>query len=699
MKNVLFLLALCSTLMLNAQVGEDEHAIAHQYIVMMKPGQDVMQLINEEPLLQTSKCLSKRMNIWLLQTVDGQAHTQLLDKLRSNKQVKLAQHNHSIEQRSLVPNDPYFNVQWDMMNDGTMTAAIAGADIQATDAWAINHDNVTANGDTVVIAIIDAKFDLSQEDINYFVNRNEIAGNGIDDDGNGYIDDVRGWSVGSNTDAIDATNSSANHSTHTAGIAAAIGENGKGIAGVCWGAKVMAVDYSSTQEANVVAAYDYVREMRLLHNATLGAKGAFVVATNSSFGVNNGMPANFPIWCAMYDSMGAVGILSSGATSNSNINVDEFGDIPTACPSKWLMTVNSTNREDGKHPSGYGKTTIDLGAPGQGVYSTYPNNIYQALTGTSMATPHVTGAVGMLYAAACNSLLDAYEEQPDSIALLIKQYILDGTEWLPGLNNLTVTGGRLNLYRAMENLSRYNCDSCNFTVSIDKLDIVCRGDSNGALMVNVSGSPSNYTFLWSNGSTNPELLNQAPGFYTVGVMDNTGCQRTWTAELHEVDSIRVNTITVLNGNPYNIVVSASAGNAKLEYSLDGATYQSNALFAVSEPGTYTVYIKTETGCVLQREVIIVATGIADAGNAKFSYSLYPNPASDVLNLNLELQQQGLYNISLSNVLGQQLAAQQVQLSAGIATHQLATDMLSNGAYYVTISQGSHSISRKFVVAR
>ena len=112
-----------------------------------------------------------------------------------------------------------------------------------------------------------------------------------------------------------------------------------------------------------------------------------------------------------------------------------------------------------------------------------------------------------------------------------------------------------------------------------------------------------------------------------------------------------------------------------------------------------VYIKTETGCVLQREVIIVATGIADAGNAKFSYSLYPNPASDVLNLNLELQQQGLYNISLSNVLGQQLAAQQVQLSAGIATHQLATDMLSNGAYYVTISQGSHSISRKFVVAR
>jgi hypothetical protein len=218
-------------------------------------------------------------------------------------------------------------------------------------------------------------------------------------------------------------------------------------------------------------------------------------------------------------------------------------------------------------------------------------------------------------------------------------------------------------------------------------------------MVNVSGSPSNYTFLWSNGSTNPELLNQAPGFYTVGVMDNTGCQRTWTAELHEVDSIRVNTITVLNGNPYNIVISASAGNAKLEYSLDGATYQSNALFAVTEPGVYTVYIKTETGCVLQREVTIVATGIADAGNAKFSYNLYPNPTTDVLNLNLELQQAGLYTISLSNVVGQQLAAQQVQLSAGIATHQLATYMLSNGAYYVTISQGNHSITHKFVVAR
>lgn len=699
MKNVLLLLALCCTLWLNAQVGDDEHAIAHQYIVMMKPGQDVMQLVKDEPLLQTSKCLSKRMNIWLLQTVDGKAHGQLLNELRNNKLVKLAQHNHTVEQRSLVPNDPYFNVQWDMMNDGTMTSSTVGADIQATDAWAINNDNVTANGDTIVIAIIDAKFDLNQEDITYFVNRNEIPSNGIDDDGNGYIDDVRGWSVNTNTDAIHTSNSSANHSTHTAGIAAAKGNNGKGIAGVCWGAQVMAIDYADTQEANVVAAYDYAREMRLLHNATLGAKGAFVVATNSSFGVNNGIPANFPIWCAMYDSMGAVGILSAGATSNSNTNVDEFGDMPTACPSKWLMTVNSTNRQDGKHPSGYGKNTIDLGAPGQGVYSTYPNNVYQALTGTSMATPHVTGAIGMLYAAACNSLIDAYEEQPDSIALLIKQYILDGAEWLPGLNNLTVTGGRLNLYRAMENLSRYNCDSCNFTVSIDKLDIVCRGDSNGALMVNVSDSPSSYTFLWSNGSTNPELLNQAPGFYTVGVMDNTGCQRTWSAELHEVDSIRVNSITVLSGNPYNIVISASAGNAKLEYSLDGATYQSNALFAVTESGTYTVYIKTETGCVLQRQVTVVATGIANAGNAKFSYSLYPNPTADVLNLSLELQHTGVYDIAVSNVVGQQLMQQQVQLNAGIANHTIATSALSNGVYYITIQQGNNSISRKFVVAR
>lgn len=699
MKNLLLLIGICCTMWLRAQVADDANTIAHQYIVMMKPGQDVMQIVKDEPQLKTNKCLSKRMNIWLLETVDGKANEKLLYALRSNKAVNLAQFNHSIEQRALVPSDPYFNVQWDMLNDGSMTGAVAGADIQATEAWEINHDNVTANGDTIVIAIIDAKFDLNHEDINFFVNRNEVPNNGIDDDGNGYIDDARGWNVGTGTDAVYSNTSSANHSTHTAGTAAAIGNNGKGIAGVCWGANIMAIDYQDTQEANVVAAYDYVREMRLLYNATFGTKGAFVVATNSSFGVNNGQPADYPIWCAMYDSMGAVGILSAGATSNSNTDVDAFGDIPTACPSQWLITVNNTTRSDAKNTSGYGKTTIDLGAPGQGIYSSFPNNAYSALTGTSMATPHVTGAIGMLYAAACKGLLDAYIEQPDSIALLIKQYILDGTEWLSSMNNLTTTDGRLNLYRAMENLKRFNCDSCNFDIDIQKVDIVCKGDSNGAMSVSVPGNINNYNYLWNTGNTGVEILNQPEGFYSVSVTDQNGCRRVWTEELHDPDSIRVNSVLVIGGNVSNIVISASAGNGQLEYSIDGVNYQENPLFGAGNPGTYTVYIKTESGCIVQRQVTVGPVGIAPANDLQFGYTVYPNPTADVLNLNLELQQAGEYEIAISNVIGQRLYHTQTQLSAGLMTHTIHTDTLSNGVYYVTISQNNKALSRKFVIAR
>ena len=161
------------------------------------------------------------------------------------------------------------------------------------------------------------------------------------------------------------------------------------------------------------------------------------------------MPSNFPLWCAYYDSLGVEGILSAAATMNNNSNVDVTSDIPTACPSDFMIAVTNTTRNDIRNTaSSSGLTTIDLGAPGTSILSTNPSNAYGTSTGTSMATPHVAGSVGLMYAAAHPSLIALAKTNPDSIALLFKQIMLANVDTLTGIGlDSTVSKGRLNLYK------------------------------------------------------------------------------------------------------------------------------------------------------------------------------------------------------------------------------------------------------------
>ncbi len=629
-----FLLLILSPVKSFSQFEEPDNRILNEFIVMLQPVHSIENILSEIPSLKVKKCLSPRMNIYLLERNSTTSADEFLFSLRSNKHIKLAQFNHrGVENRSLIPNDSFFNRQWNMLNTG-QSGGIAGADIEATEAWDINNDNITADDDTVVVAIIDGLFDINHPDLNFFVNNNEVPGNGIDDDGNFYIDDVKGWNIATNSGNVFGLDP---HSTHVAGIAAAKGNDSTGVAGVCWGAKILPVNRASNIESDVVAAYDYVRSMRLLYNSTFGTKGAFVVSANSSFGVNNGNPVDYPLWCAMYDSMGAVGILSIGATANSNVNVDITHDMPTECPSKWLITVTNTMNTDNRNAgSGYGPISIDLGAPGTNVYSTTPSNNYGSNTGTSMSAPHVTGTVAAMYAAACKALIDAYHEYPDSIALLVKEYLLDAAEWNSSLNNLTVTNGRLNLFRAISNLKRFNCDSCNFNIAIDKVPITCKGSSNGAMAVIVdSGFIYDYDILWSTGNTSPECLSMQPGFYTVSVRDTaTNCRRYMTAEVHNPDTITINAINIIaatDSTPGNISINASAGNEHLLYSLDGSNYQQSAIFSVPVNGTYTVYIKNSSGCIVQQSVLVSGYEELAVGPdcCREQLAVYPNPADEM----------------------------------------------------------------------
>ena len=182
-----------------------------------------------------------------------------------------------------------------------------------------------------------------------------------------------------------------------------------------------------------------------------------MVATNASWGIDGANPANYPVWCAYYDDLGAVGILNCGATANNNVNIDVVGDMPTGCGSDYMVAVTATNSSDVRTFSGYGATTIDLGAPGEAVFLPSGSTGYSSTSGTSFASPCVAGGIALVYSAPCADLASSALTSPQSTADAVLGYILEGVDAVPNLVGETVTGGRLNVKNALD----LAIDSCN----------------------------------------------------------------------------------------------------------------------------------------------------------------------------------------------------------------------------------------------
>jgi serine protease len=401
------------------------------------------------PGLKWEKCLSEPMQAWLFSFDPNQLSArEVCTMLSTLPSIQTAQVNHIIQER-IVPNDPFFGLQWHHSQSNNK-------DINSDLAWDITTGGLTATGDEIVVCVIEtqgAKWDQADILANHWVNAHEIAGNGVDDDGNGYVDDVDGWNISNDTDNL----SQGNHGTQVSSMIGAKGDNGTGITGVNWDVKIMQVQMGGISEANVVEAYTYPLRMRKLYNETAGELGAFVVATNSSWGTDFGQPSEAPIWCAMYDSLGYYGVLSCGATANNDVDIDAEGDLPTACPSPYLISVTATNDNDVRTFSGYGTLHVDLGAPGEDVYLA-SNNSYGTTSGTSFATPCVAGAVALLYSAPCPTFMPLVYSSPAEAAILMRDFIFDGVTPVPNLAGETATGGRLDVFSSL-NLLLQSCPS------------------------------------------------------------------------------------------------------------------------------------------------------------------------------------------------------------------------------------------------
>jgi len=444
--------------------------------------------------------ISAGMQIYLCSSAkNSTADAPILAYLQRDPDLLNTQYNHRISRR-ISPNDSLFMNQYSLLNTGQL-GGLAGADIDATLAWAIQTGGLTARGDTIVVAVIDGGIDLEHPDLkaNIWKNHEEIPANGIDDDQNGYIDDYTGWNFLNQNDTFDADW----HGTSVAGIIGAKGNNQMGVSGINWNIKILAVE-AGVSEAEAIESYSYVMDFRRKYNSSNGTSGAFIVSVNSSWGIDLGQPADYPIWCAMYDSMGQAGILNCAATANHNWDIDSLGDMPTACPSNWLISVTNTTRNDLKeYQAAYGDSTIDLGAPGTGTFTTNPFNGYGYFGGTSGATPHVAGSIALLYATSCKDLIDDAKNFPAAVALTVKSFILDGVDTLSDLKGKTKTGGRLNVYQSLIKAENYG--SCSFTPI--GLPLIDQPGNSFYLYPNPSGSE---LFL---SAENPVVLPDIIGIY------------------------------------------------------------------------------------------------------------------------------------------------------------------------------------------
>ncbi|MBE0368985.1 S8 family serine peptidase [Pseudoalteromonas aurantia] len=324
-----------------------------------------------------------------------------------------------------TPDDPKFSELWGLHNTG-QTGGTADADIDAVEAW-----DISVGSRDVVVGVIDTGVDHTHPDLtaNMWINPNEIAGDGIDNDNNGYIDDMHG--INAITDVGDPMDDQG-HGTHVSGTIGAVGNDGVGVVGVNQQVSIVGCKFldasGSGSSANAIKCIDYLVGLR---NA-----GVDVRVSNNSWG-GGGFSQ------AMSDALTSseeAGILFVAAAGNSAVDNDTNPHYPSSYEHASILSIASTTHTDAMSSfSQWGLTSVDLGAPGSAIVSTVPGGGYDSYSGTSMATPHVAGAAAL-----------ALSVNPDLTTAELKELLMNSGDDNAALNGKTVSGKRLNVATALE---------------------------------------------------------------------------------------------------------------------------------------------------------------------------------------------------------------------------------------------------------
>lgn len=330
-----------------------------------------------------------------------------------------------------TPNDPLFSRMWALNNTG-QTGGTIDADIDAPEQW-----NTNTGSPSTVVAVIDEGMDINHPDLraNIYTNAAEANGvKGVDDDRNGYVDDVHGYDFANNDPSVydpdPITGKGDEHGTHVAGTIAAVGNNGTGVTGVNWQAKIMPLKFlgpNGGYTSDAVEALDYA------------VKNGVKISNNSWGGGGKSQALQDAI--ARADSAGHLFVAAAGNGGADGIgdNNDVTPNYPANYPNSNIISVAATDDRDRLASfSNFGVNSVDLAAPGVSILSTLPGNTYGNYSGTSMATPHVTGVAALIKS-----------QNPTADDGAMKAQILQFAEKKASLENKVATGGRLNAYAAL----------------------------------------------------------------------------------------------------------------------------------------------------------------------------------------------------------------------------------------------------------
>lgn len=369
---------------------------------------DIQDLLEEHSLYEIKSFQDGKIRH--VEDYSGRTVPDSLALLKKTPGVFFVEPNLKIQVAS-TPNDPYFDSLWGMKSQSQ-----AGINIDVLDVW----DEIT-DASSVIVAIIDTGIDYNHEDLaeNMWTNPGEIPGNGLDDDANGYIDDVHGYDfVNGDGDPIDDHY----HGTHCAGTVGAIGNNGIGVVGVAWNVQIMAVKFLSSSGSgylsDAIDSIEYAVDngAKILSNSWGG--GGFYTALSNMI--------------TYADNHGAIFVVAAG---NSGMDIDSYPQYPASYAQANIISVASTTSSQNRsYFSNFGANSVDIGAPGSSILSTYPGDSYTYLSGTSMATPHVSGAAALLWA-----------QYPNLTHRQVINHLLAGAEPTSAMNGITTTGGVLNL--------------------------------------------------------------------------------------------------------------------------------------------------------------------------------------------------------------------------------------------------------------